>query len=89
MRGTAPAALTAAGRRRGSQVKHAIVRADVFDCPERMRLTPAPSTEPPGRGDDDPGGLAPAPHRPMASGQQACYDEGTAGDPGDVPDPRE
>jgi hypothetical protein len=28
---TAPAALTAAGRRRGSQVKHAIVRADVFD----------------------------------------------------------
>ena len=92
VRGTAPTALTAAERRRGSQVKHAIVRADVLDCPERMRLTPAPSTEAPGRGDDDPGGLAPAPRRPMASDQQACYDEGAgdqAGDPGDVPDPRE
>jgi hypothetical protein len=39
------ATLTAAGRRRRSRVKHAIVRADVFDFPERLRLTPEP-TEP-------------------------------------------
>ena len=45
-----------------------------------MRLTPAPSTEPPGVATMIPAGLAPAPRRPMASGQQVPLVKLNAGD---------
>ena len=45
-----------------------------------MRLTPVPSTEPPGVATMIPAGLAPAPRRPMASDQQVPLVKLNAGD---------